>query len=202
MSKMRFPFMSAPGTVSKTPRTLARRAALPPWTVDWAGLSAVFIRSFWGLVSQWRQASSARSLAWSKPRWRSRFLLTGTQVTVSNSPPSSSAAHRASSSPKTAAALWLPRNLKRRMPSRAVPSYQRGAAQRRPPPSSRTTSFPAVQESRGAHLGQIPALIFPQKGHRGGKSKFKILSIIFILSYEPAATTAPNTSAAACHFPP
>ena len=168
---------------------------------DWAGLSAILTRSRSGDLSQRRQASSASSRAWSKPRFRRRFLLTGTQVTTSNSPENSSAAQRARSSPKERAAERVPRNFKRKSPSRATPSYQRGAAQRKLP-TLRTVWACPTRGSFASQSGQMPFPSFPHRGHRGGKRRSKIFSKLPIFNCGPAATAGRSSAAAACRWRP
>ena len=95
---------------SYTPSTLARRSA-PSWMPDWGGLSTTFRSVSMGATCQSTHMLAVRYRAWSKPRFFSRFLLTGTHVMASNSPLYCSAAVSAIMRPKQSSPLSLPWNL-------------------------------------------------------------------------------------------
>ena len=89
---------------------------------DWAGLSTTLRRVSIGSTCQSTHMDPVRYRAWSKPRFFSRFLLTGTQVMASNSPEKCSAAHWAIRLPKHSRAPTFPRNLKFSIAWRTGPS--------------------------------------------------------------------------------
>ena len=121
MSSRRLPANRSGCTASYTPSTLALLSSglsMP----DWAGLSTTLRNVSTGSTCQSTHMDATRYLAWSKPRFFSRFLLTGTQVMASNSPEKFSAAHWAISMPKQGSDPSFLPNLKRSMAWRTAPS--------------------------------------------------------------------------------